>query len=156
MSSSSITSPTRWQVVGRYALAFSSVIAVAIATMGGLHLFDIPFSDLPRMLTRVGWTIFGFVPLALILLVLTIQVLIKRADRITQLTLARIGEISIGLGLLGTLSGFIGVASASYQSATAEEMLPSILAGMSSTFAGIVLNLWAICAQHPMEVEEAS
>ena len=64
-----------------------------------------------------------------------------------------INELAVGLGLLGTIRGFIVVASQQGGAVGSgpNETLAAILVGMGSTFIGIALALWALLLQSPEE-----
>jgi hypothetical protein len=148
------SSGSRWVFPLRLLSASGTTIALCVFVLGVLHVLAVPLASIPPLLLGIGWTVCGFIPLTFTLFVLMVRVMLGRGTPTTHAALVKVGELSVGLGLLGTLSGFLGVASGSLSSAAPEEMLPCILAGMSSTFVGIALNLWALCVQHPLEVQE--
>lgn len=100
-----------------------------------------------------GWTLFGFVPLALFLCWFTARKITGRSCDKDSAYCRWINELAVGLGLLGTIRGFIIVASdqAANASAGPTETLSAILVGMGSTFIGITLALWALLLQNPAE-----
>ena len=98
-----------------------------------------------------GWTLVGFVPMGALLLWFTIRKLSGLAGPKDEGYCRWINELSVGLGLLGTIRGFIVVAS--QQGGTLgggpNETLAAILVGMGSTFVGIALAVWAVLLQTP-------
>lgn len=100
-----------------------------------------------------GWTLVGFVPMIGLLVWFSIRKLIGRSGDRDAAYCRWINELAVGLGLLGTIRGFIVVAS--QQGGTfgggPNETLAAILVGMGSTFVGIALAVWALLLQSPEE-----
>jgi len=100
-----------------------------------------------------GWTLFGFVPMALLLGWFTLRRMVGLAGLKDSAYCRWINELAVGLGLLGTIRGFIVVASQQGGAVGSgpNETLAAILVGMGSTFIGIALALWALLLQSPEE-----
>jgi hypothetical protein len=100
-----------------------------------------------------GWTLVGFVPMSGLLLWFTVRKLIGCSSSGDAAYCRWINELAVGLGLLGTIRGFIVVASqqGGAVGSGANETLAAILVGMGSTFIGIALALWALLLQSPEE-----
>ena len=100
-----------------------------------------------------GWTLFGFVPMGLFLCWFTTRKLLGCPGIRDGAYCRWINELAVGLGLLGTIRGFIVVASGQGGgvSASPNDTLSAILVGMGSTFIGIALALWALLLQNPAE-----
>ena len=99
-----------------------------------------------------GWTLIGFIPMGLVLLFCTVRKLTSTFLESHQSLCAWINELAVSLGLIGTIHGFIVVASSGELqngSISAANTLSAILVGMGSTFVGIILALWAILLQSP-------
>lgn len=109
-------------------------------------------SPIPDYLYELcGWTLIGFVPMGGLLVWLTLKKLFCKSGNRDSAYCRWINELAVGLGLLGTIRGFILVASE--QSASInngpDETLSAILIGMGSTFVGIILAIWALLLQTP-------
>jgi hypothetical protein len=100
-----------------------------------------------------GWTLVGFVPMSGLLLWFTVRKLIGCSSSGDAAYCRWINELAVGLGLLGTIRGFIVVASQQGGAVGSgpNETLAAILVGMGSTFIGIALALWALLLQSPEE-----
>ena len=99
-----------------------------------------------------GWTLIGFIPMGLVLFFCTVRKLTSTFLESHQSLCAWINELAVALGLIGTIHGFIVVASngeLQSGSISAAHTLSAILVGMGSTFVGIILALWAILLQSP-------
>ena len=115
-------------------------IAVDRATAAGRYLYGL-----------AGWTLVGFVPMACILSGITLKKLFAASGPADEGICRWINELAVGLGLLGTIWGFIQVASgqAGATTETPTETLQAILVGMGSTFLGISMAIWALLLQAP-------
>ena len=100
-----------------------------------------------------GWTLVGFVPMTGLLLWFTVRKFIGCSGSGDAAYCRWINELAVGLGLLGTIRGFIVVASQQGGAVGSgpNETLAAILVGMGSTFIGIALALWALLLQSPEE-----
>ena len=97
-----------------------------------------------------GWTLFGFAPMGAVLGWFTYLKASGGFYSKHQSYCSWINELAVALGLLGTIRGFIVVASgAGMASAGASETLSAILVGMGSTFLGIAVAIWALLLQSP-------
>jgi hypothetical protein len=99
-----------------------------------------------------GWTLLGFLPMAGTLCWFTILKVTGGFYQRHQSYCSWINELAVALGLLGTIRGFIVVASGSGMAADgASETLSAILVGMGSTFLGITVAIWALLLQSPKD-----
>ena len=97
-----------------------------------------------------GWTLFGFAPMGAVLVWFTYLKATGGFYSKHQSYCSWINELAVALGLLGTIRGFIVVASgAGMESVGASETLSAILVGMGSTFLGIAVAIWALLLQSP-------
>ena len=121
----------------------------------GINVFEqIASSLLPianYLYELAGWTLIGFVPMALFLAWITCRKLIGAFNQWDAGYCQWINELAVALGLLGTIRGFIVVASEQSTSLSSgpTETLSAILVGMGSTFIGIALAIWALLLQSP-------